>query len=115
MQFAQQEGQRRPHIVGFLQLHSLRPVIGRRIQVKILAVADEQLTLGLGVIPSHFARLAQLEPSPLRAMRFALPRILFLKNDFERLRVVIPGLHGGQQIAQLRIGGKSRHRQQSRP
>jgi hypothetical protein len=48
-------------------------------------------------------------------MGFALPRILFLENDLQGLCVVVPGLHGGQQITQLRIGAKSRHRQQSYP
>ena len=73
VQLAEQEGKRCAHVFAFLELHLLRPVVGRSVEPEELAIADEQLALGLRILPAHAPGFAQLQraASPCAAAGWA--------------------------------------------
>ncbi|MBI4876281.1 MAG: hypothetical protein HY822_16725 [Acidobacteria bacterium] len=108
VQPAQQKGQRRAHVVGFLELHLLGAIGVRAVEVDILAVGNEQLAGRAGIHPAHAARLAQEQLSGFGPASPRGRRVALFEQDLKGLGAVVPAFDAAEQSAKIDL---SRHRQ----
>src|SRR5207248_9696653 len=111
-QLSQQEGERYPHVVAFLHLEFLYLVIGGWVQVNVLAVGEEQLAGGIGIIAAHAAGLAQPERAAFGSLRPLGRAIRLVKKDLQALSAIVTALDALEQGIQRRISAVSAHRDQ---
>ena len=105
---AEQERQRRAHVLALLHFHLLDPRGIGHNKVDVLAVGEKELAGRGGVLPAHPARFAQKQSAAFGFSGLSLGGIPLAEVDLQGLRAVIALLHGFEGPHQAGIGAKSR-------
>ena len=113
VQLTEKEGEGRAHVVALFELHLLGAIVIGGVEPEEFPVADEELALGLVVVPAHLSGLAQDEGAAFRALGAAGRRIVLMEKDLECFGLVVAGFDAFEQSVERGVAGESRHAEQA--